>query len=70
MQTAYTAVIKQSGNWWTGGIEEVPGDNCQEASREELVPSLQVTPAEAIAFNREDARAAAGAGFEELTIAG
>ena len=33
----FTAVIKQSGRWWIGWIEEVPGVNCQEQTREELL---------------------------------
>ncbi|MYA95383.1 MAG: type II toxin-antitoxin system HicB family antitoxin [Nitrospinae bacterium] len=33
----------RDGQWWIGWIEEVPGVNCQEASREELLDSLTVT---------------------------
>lgn len=29
----YTALIKRSGDWWIGWIEEVPGVNCQERTR-------------------------------------
>ena len=65
----YTAVIKQDANWWIGWIEEVPGVNCQEASREELIETLRVTLAEAIEFNRAEALGAAGKGYEELPIA-
>lgn len=56
MKIAYTAVIKQDGEWWIGWIEEVPGVNCQEATREELLESLRITLGEALEFNREDAR--------------
>lgn len=69
MKQNYTAVIKQQGEWWIGWIEEVPGVNCQEATRSELLESLQVTLAEALDMNRAEARLAAGAGFEELSIA-
>ncbi|HEY4594541.1 MAG TPA: type II toxin-antitoxin system HicB family antitoxin, partial [Thermoanaerobaculia bacterium] len=31
---------------------EIPGVNCQEASREELLESLRVTLQEALEFNR------------------
>ncbi|MCL4470435.1 MAG: type II toxin-antitoxin system HicB family antitoxin, partial [Gammaproteobacteria bacterium] len=34
MNQTYTAVIKQDADWWIGWIEEVPGVNCQESSRE------------------------------------
>ena len=69
MQNTYTAVIKPSEFGWIGWIEELPGVNCQEPSREELLESLRVTLAEALAFNREDALAAAGRDYEELSIA-
>jgi len=69
MQQTYTAVVKQDEGWWIGWIEEVPGVNCQEASREALMESLRVTLAEAIEFNRTEARSAAGGGYEELPIA-
>jgi len=69
MNTTYTAVVKQEGNWWIGWIEEVPGVNCQEATREELLASLKTTLREALEFNRKDAINAAGEDFEELHIA-
>ena len=69
MKQNYTAAIKQQGDTWIGWIEEVPGVNCQEASREELLESLRITLAEAIEFNRAEARQAAGNGYEELPIA-
>ena len=69
MKQTYTAVVKQDASWWIGWIEEVPGVNCQEPSREELLESLCVTLAEAIEFNRKEARDAAGRGYEELPIA-
>ena len=63
MSNEYTAVIKQDGPWWIGWIEEVPGVNCQEASREELLDTLEVTLQEAIDLNRQEARSAAGNGY-------
>ncbi|MFM9938613.1 MAG: type II toxin-antitoxin system HicB family antitoxin [Hyphomicrobiaceae bacterium] len=65
----FTAIIKQDGTWWIGWIEEVPGVNCQEASRETLIESLREALHEAIAFNREDARRSAGSNFAEVKIA-
>lgn len=55
----YTAIMKQSGDWWIGWIEEVPGVNCQERTRGELSQSLAETLAEALEFIRRDALAAA-----------
>ena len=69
MAPSYTVVVKQDGKWWIAWVEEVSGVNCQEASREELLQSLRVTLAEAIAMNREDARRAAATNFEETPIA-
>jgi len=69
MKETYTAVIKQSGDWWVGWIEEVPGVNCQEATREELLESLRLTLREALEFNRREALDAAGEGFDEESIA-
>ena len=68
MKEAYTAVMKRSGQWWIGWIEEVPGVNCQEASKVELLESLRITLREALEFNRQEALEAAGEEFEEESI--
>ena len=65
----YTAIMKASGEWWIGWIEEVPGVNCQERTREELLESLRITLGEALDLNRAEARSAAGTDFEEAHIA-
>ena len=69
VQPEFTAVIKESGPWWIGWIEEVPGVNCQERTREELIETLQITLREALDMNRQDARSAAGSDFLEVKIA-
>lgn len=69
MNTTYTAVIKQDDGWWLGWIEEVPGVNCQEKSREDLIDTLRVTLREALEFNRTEAKDAAGVDYEEELIA-
>jgi predicted RNase H-like HicB family nuclease len=61
MESQYTAVV-QHREWWVGWIEEVPGVNCQGASREELVENLRSALDEALEMNRADAIAAAGGG--------
>jgi predicted RNase H-like HicB family nuclease len=43
MPNTYTAVTKRDGDWWIGWIEEVPGVNCQERTREELLETLRIT---------------------------
>ena len=69
IKAEFTAVIKQSGRWWIGWIEEVPGVNCQEQTREELLETLRITLREALRMNREEARSAAGGDFSEVKIA-
>ena len=69
MNQIYTAVMKERSGCWIGWIEEVPGVNCQEATREELLDTLGVTLREVLELNREDALKAAGDDFEEELIA-
>jgi predicted RNase H-like HicB family nuclease len=69
MNQNFTAVVKQDGPWWIGWVEEIPGVNCQERTRDELLKTLRVTLREALKMNRTDARDAAGKGYEELSIA-
>jgi hypothetical protein len=61
--------VKQEPDAWIGWIEEVPGVNCQEPTREALLESLRVTLTEALEFNRQEALGAAGNDYEELPIA-
>ncbi len=48
----YTAIVKQDGKWWIGWIEEIPGVNCQERTKPELLVSLRSALDEALAFDR------------------
>jgi len=59
LKNTYTAIIQQDGGWWIGWISEIPGVNCQETSREELLESLKITLKEALDLNRIDAIRAA-----------
>ena len=68
MANTYTAAIKRRGNWWIGWIEEVPGVNCQEKSREKLMESLRATLRETLDFNREDAIREAAPDFTEEPV--
>lgn len=69
MKNQYTALIKQEGAWWYGWVEEIPGVNCQEPSKDALLDSLRQTLREALEFNRLDALNAAGDKFSEEKIA-
>jgi len=59
MNNSYTAILKQDGDFWIGWIEEVPGVNAQERTKEALLLSLKEILREALEFNREEAREAA-----------
>jgi hypothetical protein len=69
MNTEYTAIIKQSGDWWIGWIEEIPGVNCQERTHEDLLESLRTTLREALEFNSKDAIDSLGPGYIKEKIA-
>ena len=62
MGSKHTAVIKRENEWWIGWIEEVPGVNCQERTKEELLSSLKQTLSEAIEFNKRGALTACRSG--------
>ena len=68
MANSYTAITKQEGNWWIGWIEEIPGVNCQERTREELLGSLKIALKEALEFNRQEAIKAAEPDFFEVKV--
>jgi len=68
MPDKYTAVIKKDGSWWIGWIEEIAGVNCQERTKEELLVSLKEAVAEALAFNRSEAKRAARPRYTEAVI--
>ena len=53
MNSTYTAITQQDGDWWVGWIEEIPGVNAQEKTKDELMTSLREILGEALEFNRE-----------------
>jgi len=69
MNQEYTAVVKEDDGWWVGWIEEIPGVNCQEKTRPELMVSLKEVLQEALEMNRNDAISAAGHKYTEERIA-
>ena len=69
MNATYTAICKQRGPWWVGWVEEIPGVNAQEKTQPELLASLRQVLTEALEFNREEARAAAGKDYIEQPLA-
>jgi len=53
MNSTYTAILKHDGDWWIGWVEEIPGTNCQESTREELIEALKIVLQEALDFNSQ-----------------
>ena len=68
MQSTYTAIVKKDAGWWIGWIEEVPGVNAQEKTKDALLSSLRGILREAIEFNRIEARKAAKDNFSEELV--
>ncbi|MDA0814292.1 MAG: type II toxin-antitoxin system HicB family antitoxin [Verrucomicrobia bacterium] len=68
MESGYTAIVKKDGDWWIGWVEEVPGVNAQESSKEELLISLREALNDILELNREDARKAAIEDYEEVPL--
>ncbi len=68
MQSSYTALVQQDGDWWIGWVKEISGVNCQGKSRKELLENLHSALEEALQLNREDAEAAAVGDYEEVRL--
>ena len=68
MKAEFTAIVKRDGNWWLGWVEEVPGANAQEKTKEELMISLKEAVEDILELRREDARRQAQNNFEEVPL--
>ena len=69
MKQAYTAVILKDEDWWIGWIQEIPGVNCQEQTKDALMVSLKSGLEDILELNREEAIGRTeGETFEEVTI--
>jgi predicted RNase H-like HicB family nuclease len=53
MSNVYTAVVQRQDDWWIGWVEEIPGVNCQERTRESLMESLRLALKERLSMNHE-----------------
>lgn len=69
MAIEVTAIIQKDGDWWIGWVEEIPGANAQERTREELIISLKQATRDILDLNRSMAKEAASESFEEIPIA-
>ncbi|MBF0412674.1 MAG: type II toxin-antitoxin system HicB family antitoxin [Desulfamplus sp.] len=68
MNTEYTAIITKDDDWWLGWIEEVPGANAQERTKDELIISLKEAVKDIIDLRRQQMRSEIKDNFEELLL--
>jgi predicted RNase H-like HicB family nuclease len=68
MKAEFTAIVKKDGDWWLGWVEEIPGANAQERTREELLVSLKEAVEDIIDLRCADARRQAESDFEEVPL--
>ena len=68
MKTEFTAIVKQDGDWWLGWVEEVPGANAQEKTKEELLISLREAAMDILELRRIEARQQAVNDYEEIPL--
>jgi len=65
---SYTAIIQEDGDWWVGWVEEIPGVNCQERTRAELLDSIHEALSDMLQLNRAAAADAAADTSERVTV--
>lgn len=68
MKAEFTAIIKRDGDWWLGWVEEVPGANAQELTKEELLISLKEAANDILELRRIEARKQAANNYEEILL--
>ncbi len=68
MKAQFTAIVKRDGDWWLGWVEEVPGANAQERTKEELIISLKQAVKDILELRCEEARRQAEDDFEEIPL--
>ena len=68
MRAEFTAIIKRDGDWWLGWVEEVPGANAQERTREEVIASLKEAVRDIVELRCEEARSLASNDYEEIPL--
>jgi predicted RNase H-like HicB family nuclease len=69
MKAEFTAIVKRDGDWWLGWVEEIPGANAQEKTKEELILSLKEAVKDILELRCQEARNQADNDFEEIPIA-
>jgi hypothetical protein len=68
MKAEFTAIVKKDGDWWVGWIEEIPGANAQERTKDELIISLREAAKDIMDLHRLAALRDAENDFEEVAL--
>lgn len=68
MKAEFTAIVKRDGDWWLGWVEEIPGANAQEKTKEELIISLREAVQDILELRCEEARKQAESDYEEIPL--
>ena len=68
MTAEFTAIVKKDGEWWVGWIEEIPGANAQERTKDELIISLKEAAKDIMDLHRQAAIKEAEDDFEEIAL--
>ncbi len=66
MKNEYAAIITKDEDWQLGWIEEIPGANAQEKTREELLISLKEAAKDIIELRREQFLSELKSDYEEV----
>ncbi|MEA3643195.1 MAG: hypothetical protein VBE63_25125 [Lamprobacter sp.] len=69
MKGELTAIVKKDGDWWLGWIEEIPGANAQERTKDELLLSLREAVIDILELRAEEAYKHADKDFETIPLA-
>lgn len=64
----YTATIIETEDWWIGWFDSIPGINCQEKTRDDLIESLKEAFRESKQIDRIDSEFYASEGIERHLI--
>lgn len=68
MKAEFTAIVKKDGEWWVGWIEEIPGANAQERTKDELIISLKEAAKDVMDLHRQAAIRETEDDFEEIAL--
>ncbi|MBT8420779.1 MAG: type II toxin-antitoxin system HicB family antitoxin [Gammaproteobacteria bacterium] len=69
MKAEFTAIVKKDGDWWIGWVEEIPGANAQERTRDELMVSLTEAARDILDVQHRESIKQMQKGFEAIPLA-